>query len=44
MDVVVREAEAPMLSEMMTRLDRETRSELSTADILSAVDDGRGRR
>lgn len=43
-DLVTREAETPILAEMMTRLDRETRSEVATSDILSAIDVGRERR
>ncbi|MEU8517792.1 antitoxin [Kitasatospora sp. NPDC048722] len=44
LDLVTREAATPTLAEMMSRLDRETRSEVSTADILSAIDEGRERR
>ncbi|MFD5434837.1 antitoxin [Kitasatospora sp. NPDC127067] len=44
LDLVTREAATPSLAEMMTRLDRETRTEVSTADILSAIDEGRERR
>ncbi|MER7751473.1 antitoxin [Kitasatospora sp. NPDC097643] len=44
LDLVTREAATPSLAEMMARLDRETRDEVSTADILSAIDDGRERR
>jgi plasmid stability protein len=44
LDLVTREASTPTLAEMMTRLDRETRTEVSTSDILSAIDDGRERR
>ncbi|MFE7595350.1 antitoxin [Kitasatospora sp. NPDC057512] len=44
LDLVTREAATPSLAEMMTRLDRETRTEISTADILSAIDEGRERR
>ncbi|MFE4398495.1 MULTISPECIES: FitA-like ribbon-helix-helix domain-containing protein [Streptomycetaceae] len=41
LDLVTREAATPSLAEMMTRLDREARTEISTADILSAIDEGR---
>ncbi|MFF2121164.1 FitA-like ribbon-helix-helix domain-containing protein [Kitasatospora sp. NPDC001119] len=44
LDLVTREAATPSLAEMMTRLDREARTEISTADILSAIDEGRERR
>ncbi|MCX4753815.1 FitA-like ribbon-helix-helix domain-containing protein [Kitasatospora purpeofusca] len=44
LDLVAREAATPTLAEMMTRLDRETRAEVSTSDILSAIDEGRERR
>lgn len=43
-DLVTREAQTPILAEMMARLDRETRSDVATTDILSAIDDGRERR
>ncbi|WP_030055416.1 MULTISPECIES: FitA-like ribbon-helix-helix domain-containing protein [Streptomyces] len=44
LDLFTREAATPSLADMMTRLDRETRADVSTADILSAIDDGRERR
>lgn len=44
LDLIAREASTPTLAEMMARLDRETRTEVSTSDILSAIDDGRERR
>ncbi len=44
LDLVSREAATPTLAEMMSRLDRETRTEVSTSDILSAIEDGRERR
>ena len=39
-----REAAKPTLAEMATRLERETRTELSSIDILDAIEDGRHRR
>ncbi|QMU79711.1 antitoxin [Streptacidiphilus sp. PB12-B1b] len=44
LDLVTREAATPTLADMMARLDRETRTEVSTSDILSAIEDGRERR
>ncbi|MCX4747482.1 antitoxin [Kitasatospora sp. NBC_01287] len=44
LDLVTREAATPTLAEMMARLDRETRADVSTSDILAAIDDGRERR
>lgn len=44
LDLVTREAAVPTLAEMMARLDRETRTDVSTSDILAAIDDGRERR
>ncbi|WP_406438889.1 antitoxin [Streptomyces sp. NBC_00631] len=44
LDVLSREAAKPTLAEMATRLERETRTELSTNDILDAIEDGRNRR
>ncbi|MFB6849653.1 antitoxin [Streptomyces sp. NPDC056373] len=44
LDLLSREAAKPTLTEMATRLERETRTELSTTDILDAIEDGRGRR
>ncbi|MFH8385340.1 FitA-like ribbon-helix-helix domain-containing protein [Kitasatospora sp. NPDC018058] len=44
LDLVTREAATPTLAEMMARLDRETRTDVSTSDILAAIDDGRERR
>ena len=44
LDLVTREAATPTLAEMMARLDRETRTEVSTSDILSAIEGGRERR
>lgn len=39
-----REVARPTLAEMATRLERETRTALSTSDILDAIEDGRERR
>jgi antitoxin FitA len=44
LDLVTREAATPTLAEMMARLDRETRTDVSTSDILAVIDDGRERR
>jgi plasmid stability protein len=44
LDLLAREAVKPTLTEMATRLERETRTELSTFDILDAIEDGRDRR
>ncbi|WP_406410645.1 FitA-like ribbon-helix-helix domain-containing protein [Streptomyces sp. NBC_01614] len=44
LDLLSREAAKPTLAEMATRLERETRTELSTTDILDAIEDGRDRR
>ncbi|MGW6456407.1 FitA-like ribbon-helix-helix domain-containing protein [Streptomyces sp. NPDC055078] len=44
LDLLSREAAKPTLAEMATRLERETRTELSTTDILEAIEDGRDRR
>jgi len=44
LDLVNRDASTPSLAEMMARLDRETHSEIATADILDAIDGARERR
>lgn len=44
LDLLSREAVKPTLAEMATRLERETRTELDTTDILDAIEDGRDRR
>jgi plasmid stability protein len=44
LDLLSREAARPTLAEMATRLERETRTALSTTDILDAIEDGRERR
>lgn len=44
LELLSREAVKPTLAEMATRLERETRTELDTTDILDAIDDGRDRR
>lgn len=44
LDLVTREARTPTLADMMARLDRETQSDVSTSDILAAIDEGRERR
>lgn len=44
LDLVTRDARTPTLAEMMTRLDRETRTEVATEDILVTIDADRERR
>lgn len=44
LDLLVRDAAKPSLTEMATRLERETRTELKTKDVLDAIEDGRERR
>ena len=44
LDLLAREAAKLTLEEMATRLERETRTELDTTDILDAIEDGRDRR
>jgi hypothetical protein len=44
LDLVTRDGTTPSLAEMMERLDRETTADISTADILSAIDEGRAGR
>jgi plasmid stability protein len=44
LEALTREAATPSLSEMMDRLERETRTEVSTGDILQALEDSRERR
>jgi antitoxin FitA len=44
LDLLSREAVKPTLAEMAARLERETRTELDTTDILDAIEDGRDRR
>ncbi|SHN14528.1 antitoxin [Streptomyces sp. NBC_00433] len=44
LELLSREAARPTLAEMAARLERETRTALSTTDILSAIEDGRERR
>jgi len=44
LDLLAREAAKPSLAEMATRLERETRTELRTTDVLDAIEDGRERR
>ncbi len=44
LDLVTRDAWTPPLADMMARLDRETRSDVSTSDILAAIDEGREHR
>lgn len=44
LELLSREAAKPTLAEMAARLERETRTELDTTDILDAIEDGRDRR
>ncbi|MEC3996154.1 antitoxin [Actinacidiphila sp. DG2A-62] len=44
LELLSREAAKPTLAEMAARLERETRTALSTTDILDAIEDGRERR
>jgi plasmid stability protein len=44
LELLSREAAKPTLAEMATRMERETRTELDTTDILNALEDGRDRR
>ncbi|GII75319.1 hypothetical protein Sru01_03010 [Sphaerisporangium rufum] len=44
LELLSREAAKPTLAEMAARLERETRTELSTTDILDAIEDGRDRQ
>nr|WSY52870.1 antitoxin [Streptomyces sp. NBC_00886] len=44
LDLLSREAAKPAPAEMAARLERETRTELDTTDILDAIEDGRHRR
>ncbi|MET8699220.1 antitoxin [Kitasatospora sp. NPDC004723] len=43
-DLIAREASKPTMAEMMERLNRETTARISTADIVSAIDEGRAGR
>ncbi|NJP47096.1 FitA-like ribbon-helix-helix domain-containing protein [Actinacidiphila epipremni] len=44
LELLSREAARPTLTEMAARLERETRTALSTTDVLDAIEDGRERR
>jgi plasmid stability protein len=44
LELLSREAAKPTLAEMAARMERETRTALSTTDILDAIEDGRERR
>lgn len=44
LELLSREAARPAPAEMAARLERETRTELSTTDVLGAIEDGRERR
>ncbi|MER7671744.1 antitoxin [Kitasatospora sp. NPDC096128] len=43
-DLIAREASKPTMAEMMARLDRETTADVSAADVLAAIDEGRAGR
>ncbi|MDH6132309.1 plasmid stability protein [Kitasatospora sp. MAA4] len=44
LDLLARETSKPSLAEMMERLEREARTDISTADVLAAIEGGRERR
>ncbi|WP_435131710.1 FitA-like ribbon-helix-helix domain-containing protein [Actinacidiphila sp. bgisy144] len=44
LELLTREAAKPTLAEMAARLERETRTALSTADVLDALGHGREQR
>lgn len=44
LDLIERETAKPTMAEMMERLNRETTADISTSDILSAIDEGRAGR
>ncbi|MCC2275254.1 antitoxin [Streptomyces sp. ET3-23] len=41
LDLIAQETAKPTMAEMMERLSRETTADVSTADILAAIDEGR---
>ncbi|MEU4119499.1 antitoxin [Kitasatospora sp. NPDC028055] len=44
LDLIAREASKPTMAEMMERLNRETTADVSAADVLAAIDEGRAGR
>ena len=44
LDLIARETAKPTMAEMMERLSREATADVSTADILAAIDEGRAGR
>ncbi|MBA2949496.1 FitA-like ribbon-helix-helix domain-containing protein [Streptomyces himalayensis] len=44
LDLIARETSKPTMAQMMERLNRETTAEISNADILAAIDEGRAGR
>ncbi|AUG78666.1 hypothetical protein CFP65_3891 [Kitasatospora sp. MMS16-BH015] len=40
-DLIAREASRPTMAEMMERLNRETTADVTTSDVLAALDQGR---
>ncbi|MFI8458789.1 FitA-like ribbon-helix-helix domain-containing protein [Kitasatospora sp. NPDC085464] len=43
-DLIAREASKPTMAEMMERLNREATADVSAADVLAAIDEGRAGR
>ncbi|MCY0933404.1 FitA-like ribbon-helix-helix domain-containing protein [Streptomyces sp. H34-S4] len=43
-ELIARETSKPTMAEMMERLDRETTADISTADVLAALDEARSGR
>ncbi|MGW1175148.1 FitA-like ribbon-helix-helix domain-containing protein [Kitasatospora sp. NPDC002543] len=43
-DLIAREVSKPTMAEMMERLNRETTADVSSADVLAAIDEGRAGR
>jgi plasmid stability protein len=43
-EMIARETSKPTMAEMMERLNRETTANVSTSDVLAAIDEGRAGR
>ncbi|WP_033217765.1 FitA-like ribbon-helix-helix domain-containing protein [Kitasatospora phosalacinea] len=43
-ELIAREASKPTMAQMMERLNRETTADISTTDVLAAIDEGRAGR
>ncbi|WP_031067958.1 FitA-like ribbon-helix-helix domain-containing protein [Streptomyces sp. NRRL WC-3742] len=43
-ELIARETTKPTMAEMMARLDRETTANITSADVLAAIDEGRAGR